>query len=223
VRQIYSEALAVPLERCLAIGIPRADALFRKGEHAGIAQKVRERYGLDPNKKVLLYAPTFRDSPCFEPPFDVEALREVLEKEWQLVVRLHPRIASQWKLPGGFAVDASRDADALGLLVAADFLLTDYSSVVFDFAALGRPMAFFAPDLEEYEGLRGFYYGFEGFVPGPVARTEAELLEMMRGVDGIYPEYQEQITHFARRFYDPFDGKACERLEELLRKEGAVE
>jgi CDP-ribitol ribitolphosphotransferase len=109
-------------------------------------------------------------------------------------------------------VDGSDEPDINALLLAADVLVTDYSSVIFEYALLGRPMAFFAPDLAEYEGERGFYFDYRTGVPGPVFDDSAALAAYLRG--GAFD--LERVRAFARASFDVADGHASERFVDAI-------
>jgi CDP-glycerol glycerophosphotransferase len=104
------------------------------------------------------------------------------------------------------------------LLATADVLVTDYSSVMFDYAVLERPMIFFVPDLEKYrDTLRGFYFDFEASAPGPLVRTTSELVAALG--DGSAAKYADAVREFRERFCPKDDGAAGERvLDDLLRR-----
>jgi CDP-glycerol glycerophosphotransferase len=205
----------------LEVGYPRNDALA-DGTTADRAERLRKRLGLAASKKVLLYAPTFRDDQrvgrrfTFEIPMDLGALAAAIGDEYEVVVRLHPIIRGKVRLPWGVH-EAGPGFEMEDLLAAADVLVTDYSSVMFDYAVLERPMIFFVPDLEKYrDTLRGFYLDFEAIAPGPLARTTAELVAAL-GEDST--EHIEAVRRFRERFCPDDDGRAGARvLDELLRR-----
>ena len=206
----------------LDVGYPRNDALA-DGSTAERAERIRKRLGLAASKKVLLYAPTFRDDQrtgkrfTFQLPIDIVRLAEAIGDEYEIVVRLHPIIRGKVRLPWGVH-DAGAGFEMEDLLAAADVLVTDYSSVMFDYAVLGRPMVFFVPDLERYrDTLRGFYFDFEASAPGPLVRTTTELVTALG--DGSDVKYADAVREFRQQFCPRDDGHAGERvLDDLLRR-----
>jgi CDP-glycerol glycerophosphotransferase len=206
----------------LDVGYPRNDALA-DGRTAARAEQLRKRLGLAASKKVLLYAPTFRDDQrtgkrfTFQLPIDIVRLAEAIGDEYEIVVRLHPIIRGKVRLPWGVH-DAGAGFEMEDLLAAADVLVTDYSSVMFDYAVLGRPMVFFVPDLERYrDTLRGFYFDFEASAPGPLVRTTTELVTALG--DGSDVKYADAVREFRQQFCPRDDGHAGERvLDDLLRR-----
>ena len=128
-----------------------------------------------------------------------------------LLMRLHPFVASAVTIPEHlrhFAIDVSRHPDINELLLASDVLVTDYSSVIFEYALLERPMLFFAPDHESYERERGFYFDYRTGVPGPIFETTAELADHIAA--GVYD--LERVREFRESSFDVADGRASERV-----------
>ncbi|WP_330296377.1 bifunctional glycosyltransferase/CDP-glycerol:glycerophosphate glycerophosphotransferase [Streptomyces sp. NBC_00503] len=192
----------------LRTGYPRNDALVaahRSEAHTGerIRGPLAGELGIDPDKKVLLYAPTFRANADgavegFEFPFDVEEFADRLGDRFTLLVRTH--YLNSAVLPpsvAGRVVDVSKYHDVTPLLALADGLITDYSSVMFDYAVLDRPMLFFAYDYEKYAtDIRGTYFDLKEKAPGPVLATAEELLQAIAAFD----EADAKYAHARRRF-----------------------
>ncbi|WP_338897957.1 bifunctional glycosyltransferase family 2 protein/CDP-glycerol:glycerophosphate glycerophosphotransferase [Streptomyces sp. TG1A-60] len=179
----------------LRVGYPRNDALVR-ARGAVERPPLAAELGIPPDKKVLLYAPTFRQlgRRRFTLPFDVERFAETFGEEYVLLVRAH--YLNHVVLPPsvrGRVVDVSAHHDVTPLLALADALITDYSSVMFDYALLDRPMLFLTYDYEEYvhEG-RGTYVDLLERAPGPVVRTEDELHAVLTA-----SSLQEQSVKYA--------------------------
>ena len=208
----------------LEIGYPRNDIFFRP-DQAELRSTVQRRLGLPTDRKVALYAPTWRDNDFygmgrykFATPFDFEAAREALGDEYVIVVRRHPNIVDE--IPGagnGFVFDASTYPDVAELLAVTDVLVTDYSSLMFDFANTGRPMVFFTYDLDYYrDKLRGFYFDFSTDAPGPLVTTSAQTIEALAHIDTVAARYGDAYTRFQERFCHADDGKAGSRLVEQV-------
>ncbi len=199
-------------------GYPRNDILYSP-DAARIAERVRARIGVPPGKKVVLYAPTWRDDQFYERGrykldwrLDMDRFRAVLGDDHVLLVRLHPNVVDG--APASDLVfDVSNYPDIAELYLAADVLVSDYSSVMFDFANLGRPMLFFTYDLAHYrDTLRGFYFDFEKEAPGPLLENPADLIDALRDVDAVAQDYREAYAAFAERFCSLEDGKAASRV-----------
>ncbi|MGX2997257.1 CDP-glycerol glycerophosphotransferase family protein [Streptomyces sp. JNUCC 64] len=208
----------------LEAGYPRNDYLYSP-DRDRIARTVRERLGLPEGKKVVLYAPTWRDDQShsagqykFRLMVDVEEARARLGHDHVLLVRRHSNTVDA--VPGagdGFVYDVSEYPDIAELYLAADVMVTDYSSVMFDYAHLKRPMLFFTYDLEHYrDTLRGFYFDFERDSPGPLLRTSAELVDAIRRIDEVQVEYQDRFDRFHELFCDLDDGSASKRVVDRM-------
>jgi CDP-glycerol glycerophosphotransferase len=198
-------------------GYPRGDVLARPERAAA----VRERLGVPHAVRAVLYAPTLRDHATdrggnylLDWQLDVERLRAALGDDTVLLVHRHPYVDQE--LPpaaNGFARDVTAYPDATELLLAADVLITDYSSVMADFACTGRPMLFFAYDLDSFrEEVRGFYVDYEATVPGPVLRTTDELADALRDLDAVQAAHAERYAAFRERFCQHADGNAAARV-----------
>ena len=184
----YAEAFRQPLDKFVSrLGIPRTDVFFGEERLAASRDAVRRRYGLPGDKRVILYAPTFRGDSVTDAratdDLDLDRLHDVLDDDHVLLVRLHPFVRARTVIGpelAGFAIDASDHPDINELMLVSDVLVTDYSSAIYEFSLLGRPMAFFAPDYEAYERERGFYFDYRTGVPGPIFETTDELAAYLR-------------------------------------------
>ncbi|MFD6953405.1 CDP-glycerol--glycerophosphate glycerophosphotransferase [Nocardiopsis sp. TSRI0078] len=204
----------------LETGYPRND-LFHAPEREAVAERVRSRLGLPPGKRVVLYAPTWRDDKFYSAGkykldlrLDLARMHEALGEDHVLLVRRHPNIVDRVPAVGqDFVRDVSTYPEIQELFLVTDVLVTDYSSLMFDFANTGRPMLFFTYDLEEYrDNLRGFYFDFEETAPGPLLRTSDEVIEAIRGADEVGSRYKDRYEAFVDRFCPLDDGKAAKRI-----------
>lgn len=208
------------------IGYPRNDLLKApEAEERGAA--VRASLGIASDKRVVLYAPTWRDDlivgdgprRVHQLALDVKRARAALGRDHVLLVRAHHFMATDraWRGGDGFVVDVSDYPDIADLYLAADVLITDYSSAMFDFAVTGKPMLFFAYDLERYrDEVRGFYFDLEAQAPGPVLRTSDEILDAIRA--GAHHEYADAYAAFVKTYCPYDDGFASARaIERILR------
>jgi CDP-glycerol glycerophosphotransferase len=207
----------------LESGYPRNDVLCR--DTSKVAKEVRERLGLPADKKIVLYAPTWRDDEYYGPgrykislQLDVERAEQLLGDDHIVLVRAHPNVVDEVpQAGGGFVWDVSTYPDIADLLAAADILVTDYSSVMFDFANTGRPMLFFTYDLEHYrDRLRGFYVDFEAEAPGPLLATSDEVIAAIRDIDAVVDRYRDAYRVFAARACDLDDGHATARVVDRM-------
>ncbi|GAA3177196.1 MULTISPECIES: bifunctional glycosyltransferase/CDP-glycerol:glycerophosphate glycerophosphotransferase [Streptomyces] len=220
---VLREALGFPGEP-LESGLPRTDAFFAPDRDARAAA-VRARLGVDDGRTVVLYAPAVRGHLAYDRhhhrlhlPLDLDAARRALGDDHALLVRGHPLVAD--RLPARhapFAVDVTAYPDATELLLAADVLVTDYSSLAADFANTGRPMLFLTPDLPYYrDTLRGFTVDFEAVAPGPQLGSTGELIDALRDLDAVARAGAGAYRRFRETFCHRDDGAAATRAADLL-------
>ena len=207
----------------LEVGYPRNDALVNAPADAGAA--IRSRLGIPAGKRVILYAPTFRDDQhisgqgyACDPAIDFAMLRQALGQDYVILFRAHYLVASRFDFAAwdGFVLDVSGEAEINELYLAADLLLTDYSSTMFDFAVLRRPILFYMYDLEQYrDRLRGFYFDLNE-LPGPILTRPDQLPGAIR--ESEHFRWDEGWEAFRRRFAPLEDGRAAERVIEAVIK-----
>jgi CDP-glycerol glycerophosphotransferase (TagB/SpsB family) len=216
----YAEAFHQPLDRFVSrLGIPRTDVFFGDDRLARVRDDVRRRYGLTDGRRVVLYAPTFRGDSVTDAhatdDLDLGLLRAAIGDDHVLLIRLHPFVHSRTAIGpdlAGFAIDVSDHRDINELMLVSDVLVTDYSSAIYEFALLGRPMVFFAPDYEAYERERGFYFDYRTGVPGPIFETTAALAEYLRA--GVFDI--GRVERFRRESFDVADGRSTARVTDEL-------
>ncbi|MET7297014.1 CDP-glycerol glycerophosphotransferase family protein [Streptomyces griseoloalbus] len=197
-------------------GYPRNDVYYTAG--ADDIRAVRERLGIAPGRRAVLYAPTHRDYEAgWTPRLDLAALADRLGEDTVLLVRGHyfyEGAASPLTGPRrlGRIVDVSSYDPVEELCLAADALVTDYSSIMFDYANLDRPLIIHADDWETYRTTRGVYFDLMAEAPGPVARTQEELTGILT-TDAWHDESAAKArAAFRRRFCEYDDGRAAERV-----------
>jgi CDP-glycerol glycerophosphotransferase len=205
----------------LETGYPRND-VFHGPDAAVRAEAVRRQLGIPAGKKVVLYAPTWRDNAFYGPgryklqtTVDFDALQKRFGDDVLVLFRGHHLVVDSLPNLGSNSVvrDVSRYPDIQDLYLVADVVLTDYSSVMFDFVNTGRPVLFFTYDLETYRDvLRGFYFDFVTDAPGPLLRTSEEVIEALADIDGVQAAYAERYDDFRHRFTALEDGKASARV-----------
>jgi CDP-glycerol glycerophosphotransferase (TagB/SpsB family) len=212
-------------------GYPRNDALVRACRDSDAQARdavavIRARLGVPAGKKVAMYVPTWRDNQhdaagryLLDFRLDLPAAAERLGADWVLLIRGHHLMAGGIKAAAipGFTVDVTGYPDIGDLLRVTDALITDYSSVMFDFAPAGRPMLFFTYDLEQYrDQLRGFYFDFEADAPGPLLATSEQVVAALDEIDAVAAKYAAAHAAFTGRFCPLDDGKASARACEAI-------
>ena len=198
-------------------GLPRNDALLAPGV-TDRRDAVRTALGLRPDALAVLYAPTWRDDFAMTVELDLDAVHAALGDRVSLLVRAHGLTADRTVIaesPG--AIDVTRWPDISDLYLAADVLVTDYSSAMVDFAVTGKPQLFYTYDLEFYrDQLRGFYVDFEACVPGPLLSTTAAVIDALDDLDEVSAGFRPAYDAFVQRFCPLDDGRASARAVESL-------
>jgi CDP-glycerol glycerophosphotransferase (TagB/SpsB family) len=217
----YAQAFRQPVERFEArFGIPRTDLFFDAPRIAAASAAIRARYRIPEGRRVVLYAPTFRGERITEArspdALDLAELRRRIGDDHVVLVRAHPFVRTPVGLGPeleGFAIDVSGHPEINELMLVSDVLVTDYSSAIYEYSLLGRPMAFLAPDHAAYEAERGFYFDLASGLPGPILETTADLADHLRA--GAFD--LDRIARFRDASFDVADGQATRRVvDELL-------
>ena len=202
----------------LESGYPRNDILYNADDYK-IGQ-IRDDLNIPKDKKVVLYAPTWRDDEVisdvqFHLKLDLKKLKQSIGNEYVLLIRTHYFISDKLDLSGveDFAFDVSKYDDIAELYLVSDILITDYSSVFFDFANLKRPILFYTYDLDRYENvLRGFYLDIRNEVPGPLLETTDEVIDSIMNIDDVEKAFAQKYDEFYNRFCSIEDGNASKRI-----------
>lgn len=209
----------------LEVGYPRNDIFYNKDENY-INQKksiIKQKLGIQDNRKIILYAPTFRDDEINKAKkhiinlqIDLQQMKEQLGDDYILILRPHIIISNALQLDSSlkdFVVNGSDYNDISDLFLITDICITDYSSVMFDYANTGKPMLFFTYDLENYKNnLRGFYFDFENEAPGPLIQTNKELISSIKNIDDVQDTYKEKYENFYNRFCTFENGEAAQKI-----------
>lgn len=199
-------------------GYPRNDPLINHTDKQ--IANLRKKYDIPSGKKVLLYAPTWRDDSreggryVYRSVTDFDYLRKNLSDEWVILFRPHYFIANAFNFSKykGFIYDASEVEDVNELYIISDVLMTDYSSVFFDYSNLKRPMIFYMYDLEHYaKDLRGFYIDLKE-LPGDIVKKEDEIIGILNNLDGYSNKHQKLYDAFNSKFNYLDDGNVAKRV-----------
>ncbi|WP_086350993.1 CDP-glycerol glycerophosphotransferase family protein [Candidatus Enterococcus clewellii] len=200
--------------KILETGYPRNDVLVRTENKEAYIRSIKKKLGIEEKKKVILYAPTWRDDHYFsqgayryENHFPFQEMLHA-DKDLVIVTRLHYLIAEKLDISsyGSAVIDGSAYEDIRDLYMIADILITDYSSVMFDFALTDKPMLFYMYDYKNYEeAIRGFYFDPHTILPGPIVMEEevlvSEVLAILNGTalenDIRYSQFKRQFVHLS--------------------------
>lgn len=219
--KVFQTSFQIDRARLIETGYPRNDFISNASESDCIA--IKKKYGLPLDKKIVLYAPTWRDNSyvaagyTFELQANFKLWKEKLGKDYILVFKPHYLIINTFEEDPGFLYSIPAQAEINELYVISDLLVTDYSSVFFDYAILKRPIYFYMYDLKDYaQNLRGFYLDIYKDLPGKIYESEEEMLEDIS--HGIY-DYS-RLADFNAYFNNHEDGKASQRVIDILYKAG---
>lgn len=196
-------------------GYPRNDILV-----TGDRAPIRELLGIRPDQTAILYAPTWREDheEVMVDFLDLPEMARLLGDEYVILLRGHSRTlraGDNVRVPG--VIDVTSYPHTADVFLAADAMITDYSSVMFDFSVTGRPMIFFTPDLDKYrDATRGVYFDLQELAPGPVTFTQAEVLAAIRDLAADVPRFAERYAAWRERFNAHDDGHVSERVVERL-------
>ena len=222
IRKDYAEAFGIDISKVHGIGIPRTDIFF---DHKYIDKKKSELYKKYPilkNKKVILFAPTFRGFGRNEAYYDFDIIdfdkiKKELGKDYAFIIKLHPFIKNTDEVPkdDDFFINLTNEREINDLLFITDILITDYSSVIFENALLDNKVVFYTPDLKEYTESRDFFYEFDKYTYGDVTYNIDELINSIKkGKNNT-----KKLNEFKEFFCSSCDGKSTKRfVEELIKK-----
>ena len=221
----YAEGFGVAMEKVIPLGSPRCDVLQNEEYKRRFTKNFYKDNPQFENKKVLLFAPTFRGGGmgrCHYPAerFEIDNLLSQLDDDWVIIVKMHPYLKERpvySKKYVGRVRDFTVGYDINDLLFVTDLLVTDYSSVIFEASIVNVPMLFFAFDLNEYSRDRDFYCNFSSFVPGRIVLNTQEMVQAIKDNDFK----QELVAPFRERYFDDTAGHATDNVvnfaKELLK------
>lgn len=204
-------------------GYPRNDFLFKYNNKD--VERIKKELNIPKDKKVIMYAPTFRDDEhtsgvgyTYKLGIDFDKLKKTLEKDYVILFRAHYFVANSFDFNKykGFIYNVSNIDDINNIYIISDILITDYSSVFFDFANLKRPMLFYMYDLDNYKNnLRGFYFDLNK-LPGPIIEKEDNLINEIKNIDNYWNIYKEKYDKFNNEFNYLDDKNSSKRVLEVV-------
>ena len=222
--EVEAKSMGFEKEQCIQSGLPRNDILFT--DHADIVKKVKDHYSIPEDKKLVLFAPTFRSSNDkstskmiagqidLDIDMVVSALKERFGYEWVCGIRLHPRLSNE-DISGLNVINCTTYPDMQELMCSADAVITDYSSLMWDYSFTYKPIFLYAPDIEEYEKERGFYMPVSKW-PYPVAHDNHEMRRNILDFDEH--SYVNRVKKHHRDCNSYEKGTACEAVCGLIGK-----
>lgn len=216
--EVFQSAFRINKERLIETGYPRNDLLSCYSQEDVL--KTKKALGIPLDKKVLLYAPTWRDNSyvtkgyTFKLEVHFEKWQKALQDDYVVIFKPHYLIVNDFDIDQfkDFVYFVPPEEDIRNLYIISDALITDYSSVFFDYAILNRPIYFYMYDLESYrDELRGFYLDIYQDLPGKIIEDENDLLEEMKK-----PFDYEKLALFNQRFNNHEDGFASQRVVDII-------
>ncbi|MEX5681618.1 bifunctional glycosyltransferase/CDP-glycerol:glycerophosphate glycerophosphotransferase [Staphylococcus cohnii species complex 1663] len=223
---IFQSAFWMQRENILEIGYPRNDILVNHAQNQPYINEIKANLNIPLDKKVVLYAPTWRDDEYNEAgnyqqtvQLDLTKLRANISDQYIILLRMHYLIANKLDLSDyeDFIVDVSDYSDISELYLISDGLITDYSSVMFDYGVLKRPQFFYAYDIEKYkEKLRGFYIDYFHELPGPIFTNTDEVIEGLNHFAYYAQQYSDKINSFHNKFCSIENGHVSQYIGDLI-------
>lgn len=216
----YEEAFCCGIDLIKPLGSPRTDIYFNEKFRQSAREKVRAMIPDIGDREIILYAPTFRGKSIsksyIKSELNYTALKEALSDKYVFLTKFHPLIASTGfqesnRLQGlGFAYDVSKKLTPEESLCAADILITDYSSIIFEFLLLERPVISYIYDIDDYIEDRGLFSPYEQLAPGPYVFTQEELIKKLRTVSEWFDI--KKTRQYKEEFMSACDGHSTERI-----------
>lgn len=222
----YAEAMDLEdrKEIIRPVGVSRTDVFYKQKVIDQAFEHLYEKFPAAKGKKIILFAPTFRGRVAnAQTPdcFDLNMFAEHFKDEYVVVFKHHPLVKELPEIPeefdGTFAYDATHTMTIEDLLCVSDICISDYSSLIFEYSLLERPMLFYAYDLEDYFDWRGFYYDYDELTPGPICKTNEEMVDYIKNIETRFDK--QQVIDFKNKFMSACDGHATERIIDMMLNE----
>ena len=200
------------------MGVSRTDVYFKEERKQQAYDKLQTLESFIAGRKIILYAPTFRGDIRTATAPDKMDLKKMLQlqDEYVIFIKNHPFVKQKTAIPAecqNFCMEIEEQLSIEDLIIIADICVTDYSSIVFEYALMKRPILFFAYDLEDYYDERGFYYLYDEFVPGPIVCTTEEIIQQIRQIEQFD---RKRLEIFCEQYMSGCDGHSTERILEYI-------
>lgn len=222
---IFEESMGIEKDAGVIVptGISRTDEFFSPEYRENCYNKIHKIIPATKEKKIILYAPTFRGevaTAASPDKLDIKKFYEAFHEDYVLIFKHHqvartiPEIPEEYRDSFAFDMTRGKGMSINDLMTVADVMITDYSSVVFEYCLFERPMAFFTYDLDEYIDERGLYYDFDEVTPGPLCSTNEELIDYISSIDTKFDK--QEVIDFKEKFMSACDGHSTERIWALV-------
>ena len=216
---IFSKVFSLPRDKFRLTGLPRNDNLYTYSE--GYRRELKSRLGLNNNKVVILYAPTYREyefnnnGVFLRMPININKWEQILGNKFVILFRAHHAVSNYMDIKDNdFIKDMSKYPKLEDLMIASDMLISDYSSIFFDYSIMDKPMLHFCYDFDKYEQERGMYFDIRDFLSG--AEDEDNLIELLSNLD--YKESTQNTIAFRNKYVTVY-GNASKQTLDILAKE----
>lgn len=212
----YSEAFQINKDKTKPLGLPRSDYFFENNNVDNLRQDFDNKYPQAKGKKLVLYAPTFRDNDKYNNVLDflnLDDFNSELGEDYILLLRLHPKKFLPITDSNLNYIDCTGFKNSEELLLISDILITDYSSIMIEFAILNKPIIFFTFDYDDYMSKdRGFYFDFKNTVPGVIVDNSKDLINSIKNEDFN----KDKIQPFLETQFNELNGQASKRVVDFL-------
>lgn len=224
-RDVYSEAFGMERESVIATGLPRIDAFLREDRPTEVMRVLSEAFPTITHKRRILFAPTFRGQAATDAyydygPIDFDQLHQACGDDTVILFRQHYYLSDPAPIPSSYTdrlIDVSSFLEGNDLLLISDALITDYSSIIYEYSLLRRPIIFYVPDLERYTALRGMHQNFVATAPGAIATTFGELLELITHPYANEGKFSKaKVEKFVHENFDFVDTHNSDRVIDWL-------
>jgi len=219
-KPIFASAFSMDESKIHVTGIPKTDRFFNEDKRKSDRVLLESIYPQIKNKKVILYAPTFRGKLFHgfnHMNIDLQKVIASLDDDYVILYKMHPLI-SEVCFEDSDRVINCNSMSIRKLFSITDFLISDYSAIIYDFSVYEKPMIFYTPDLEEYEQKVGIYFDYKTEIPGPICETEEELIACLK--ENTFD--LDKVKQFKHKYFQYFDGKSTQRvvslIDELMKK-----
>lgn len=214
-KEAFSQAFGVQQEQVIPLGLPRTDVLFQESKMKSYRTQLLAKYPMLKDKYVILYAPTFRGNIIKGFAYEKIDLKKVIEglpEDVVILYKMHPLLKDIDLGQHERILDVSKDGLNQCFSIS-DCLVSDYSSVIFDFSILQRKMVFYVPDITEYRSTLGLNMDYEAEVPGPICTNEDELICALQQREDIRTQ---EVKHFCERYFFHLDGHSTTRIASFI-------